>query len=398
MRIPIARPSLGAEEIEAAARCLGSGWLTQGPEVAAFEREFAELVGAPYACAVSNCTTALHLALIAAGVRAGDEVITVSHSFIATANAIRYLGAMPVFVDIETDGFNIDIDGVEAAITPRTRAILCVHQLGMPCRIDDLVGLARARGLVLIEDAACAIGSEVRSDGVWEKIGKPHGDAACFSFHPRKVVTTGDGGMITTRHAEWDRRFRRLRQHAMTVPDTIRHASATVIVEHYEELGYNYRMTDLQAAVGRCQLRRLSGLIEERRALAARYLTRLSGMPGLHLPVEPEWARSNWQSFAVRLTDGLEQIVVMQDLLDRGIATRRGVMCAHRQPAYPPSTWTTAPASSAARTRPLARSEEAEDSGLLLPLFAGMTEAEQDQVVDALAEVIAARLPEQSVR
>ena len=197
-QIAVARPELDEREADAVRRVVLSGWVTQGPEVAAFEREFAQLVGAPHACAVSNCTTALHLALMAVGVGPGDEVITVSHTFVATANAIRYCGATPVFVDIETDGFNIDPEPVERAITPRTKAILCVHQLGMPCDLARLMEIGRRHGIVVIEDAACAIGSEILWDGEWQKIGKPHADIACFSFHPRKVVTTGDGGMLTT--------------------------------------------------------------------------------------------------------------------------------------------------------------------------------------------------------
>jgi dTDP-4-amino-4,6-dideoxygalactose transaminase len=389
--IPVARPVMDEAEVRAAGRAILSGWVTQGPEVAAFEREFAEFVGAPHACAVSSATTALHLALLAVGVRPGDEVVTVSHSYIATANVIRYCGALPVFVDVRPDTFNMDPALVEAAISPRTRAILCVHQLGMPCDLAAIAATARRHRLPLVEDAACAAGSEIRWEGRWERIGRPHGDVACFSFHPRKLVSTGDGGMITTRSAEWDARFRLLRQHGMSVPDTTRHGAREVIFESHPVLGFNYRMTDIQAAVGREQLKRLPGFVERRRALARRYLEALSGVPGLTLPVEPEWARTNWQSFCVRLGAEHDQRAIMQHLLDQGIATRRGVMCAHRESAYAAGDWTCRPqgrdCSCAPGTcRRLVESERAQDGGVILPLYHQMTEADQDRVIAALRE------------
>jgi dTDP-4-amino-4,6-dideoxygalactose transaminase len=374
--IPIARPALDAADAEAARRAILSGWVSQGPEVASFEEEFAAYVGAPYACAVSSCTAALHLALVAIGVGPGDEVITVSHSYIATANAVRYCGARPVFVDIDPLTFNMDSTKIAAAVTERTKAILCVHQMGMPCDLEAIVQIAREHGLPVVEDAACAIGSEICIDGSWQRIGKPHGDIACFSFHPRKVITTGDGGMLTTANPDWCRSFRRLRQHAMSVSDVARHSSPQVTFESYETLGYNYRMTDIQAAVGRNQLRRLPELLACRRELARRYRVLLSQILGVLVPYQPEWARSNWQSYCVRLPRGTNQHAVMQFMLDNGVATRRGIMCAHLESAY-----------SECEVRfPLPESEAAQRNCILLPLYADMTDTEQRRVVDVFRE------------
>ena len=377
-QIPIARPVLDEVEVEAVRRVILSGWVTQGPEVAAFEREFAEFVGAPHACAVSNCTTALHLALLAVGVGAGDEVITVSYSFIATANAVRYCNATPVFVDVDLATYNIDPALIEPAITARTKAILVVHQLGMPCDLARVVEIGRRRGIPVIEDAACASGSEIEWDGRWEKIGKPHSDIACFSFHPRKVVTTGDGGMLTTAHPEYDARFRLWRQHSMSIADTVRHGARDVVFELYPEVGFNYRMTDLQAAIGRVQLKRLPGIIAARRRLAAQYGEMLAGIPGVRVPHEPAWARSNWQSYCVGLPEGCDQRRVMQHMLDQGIATRRGVMCIHRE----------APYADRSRTTALPVSEHCQDSHIILPFFTQLTQEELQRVGDELARAV----------
>jgi dTDP-4-amino-4,6-dideoxygalactose transaminase len=373
--IPIAKPSLGEAEAAAAREAILSGWVTQGPQVAAFEEELAAYVGAPHACAVSSCTTALHLALYALGVGPGDEVITVSHSFIATANAVRYCGATPVFVDIDPRTFNMDAALVEAAITPRTKAILPVHQIGLPCDMAAILAVADKHGLPVVEDAACAIGSELRVGGEWERVGRPLGKVACFSFHPRKLLTTGDGGMLTTRDAELDRTFRLLRQHGMSVSDRVRHNADSVIFEEYPVLGFNYRMTDIQAAVGRVQLERLPGLLRGRIEMAEAYTQAIRDMPGLGPPFVPGYARPNYQSYAVRVMPEypLSRDELMHKMLRLGISTRRGIMNAHQEGAYTGSSSVKLPHSEAAR-----------DSVILLPLFPGMSQDDWMRVVAAL--------------
>lgn len=396
--LPVAKPWLDEREVQAAGRAILSGWVTQGPEVAAFEREFANYVGGKFACAVSNCTNALHLALRAVGVQPDDEVITVSHSFIATANSIRYCGAKPIFVDIQPETFNIDPSLIEQAITERTRAILCVHQMGMPCDINAIVDIARRHSLGVVEDAACAVGSEVLWDGRWETIGKPHGDIACFSFHPRKLLTTGDGGMLTTNSEHWDKKFRLWRQHSMSVTDTARHHAKKVLFESYPELGYNYRMTDIQAAVGREQLKRMPETVKRRRHLVSLYHELMADVSGIVLPAEPPWARSNWQSFCIRLPDEIDQQRVMQKMLELGIATRRGIMCAHREAAYRSEAWSCNPPSGscgcpASHCDRLQVSEHAQEHSIVLPLYHEMSEADIKKVVNALKSACGADVP-----
>lgn len=372
--IPVARPYVGAEEEEAVVQVLRSGWLSQGQRVAEFEREFAEFVGAKYAVAVSSCTTALHLAFVTAGIGPGDEVLCPSLSFIATANSIRYVSATPVFVDIDPVTFNLDPSRIEEAITPRTRAILVVHQIGLPAALAEISEIANRHNLVVIEDAACAIGSSYQG----QRIGMPHSFLACFSFHPRKILTTGEGGMVTTTDEKVATRIRHLRQHAMNTSDLTRHQSQKVVLESYDEVGYNFRMTDMQAAVGLVQLRRVDGFIERRRTLAKRYSEGLERLGWLIPPSEPQGSRHNFQSYMARLTKDapVSRDELMQRLLDLGISTRRGIMATHREPPYRDQRC----------DRALPATDAVTEECIILPLFHEMTELDQEFVLASIGQ------------
>ncbi|MFC7381600.1 DegT/DnrJ/EryC1/StrS family aminotransferase [Sphaerisporangium rhizosphaerae] len=366
--IPVMRPWFGPEEQAAVGEVIASGWVAQGPRVAEFERAFAASVEAGHGVAASSCTTALHLALVLAGVGPGDEVVVPSLSFIATANVVRYVGATPVFADIDPATGNLTAKTIDAARTPRTRAVIIVHQGGVPADVDDIRLVHE--GLALIEDAACAAGSFYRDRPVGAGA-----SVAAWSFHPRKLLTTGEGGMLTTGDPEWSARARRLREHGMSVSAADRHASGSTAPEEYSEVGFNYRMTDLQAAVGLVQLRRLPELVARRRALAGRYQELLAGIPGLTTAGDTDHGRTNYQSFWIALPAGfpMSRNDLLGFLAERGVSARRGIMAAHLEPAYadvpaaelPHTEWLTA-------------------NSLILPLFHAMTEAEQDQVVEAL--------------
>src|SRR6266567_1829889 len=369
MSVPITKPSLGEEEARAPYESIKSGWVTQGPKVAEFEKAVAAYVGATHGIATTSCTTGLHLALATAGVGPGDEVIVPSFTFIASANAILYTGATVVFADIDARTYNVDPNDIEHRITKRTKAIMPVDQIGMTADMDAINAIAKQYGVDVVEDAAPTIGSEYK--------GRRTGSNAhqtVFSFHPRKVITTGEGGMITTDDDALADLARKLRAHGMSVSDLERHRSDRVIIEEYDELGFNYRMTDIQASIGLVQLRRLDELLRVRRAKAKRYDQELSEIRGLQVPFVPPYAQHTYQSYCLRLTKDcrLDREELMTALLHRGIATRRGVMASHLEKTY----------TSRYGRVSLPVTEEATHATMLLPLYAAMTDEEQTYVID----------------
>lgn len=371
-RINVMQPWLGEAEIEAVTEVLRSGWVAQGPRVKAFEEAFAAHQQAQHAVAVSSCTTGLHLALVVAGVRPGDEVIIPSFSFIATTNAVRYVGATPVFADVELETGNVSQATIKAVLTPNTKAVIAVDQGGVPVDLDPIRALCDPLQITVVEDAACGAGSTYHGRPV-----AAGAEVAAWSFHPRKILTTGEGGMLTTSRADWAGRARTLREHAMTISAADRHGSVLAPAESYSEVGFNYRMTDLQAAVGIVQLQRLDEVVARRRELAARYGDAIASIAGLRAVADPDYGTCNFQSYWVEVLPEypLDRDGLLAALAEHEISGRRGIMAAHRQPPY----------AHLVQPGELPVTERLNDNTLILPLFHQLRHDDQDRVIKVLA-------------
>jgi perosamine synthetase len=368
--IPIAKPYITKEDAKAVADTVLSGWILQGPKVEEFENRLAQYLGVKYAVATSSCTTAMHVGFIASGIGAGDEVIVPSFSFIASANSIVHAGATPVFADIDERTYNIDPSDAERKITAKTRAILVVHQVGLAADMDAFRKLASKYRLVLFEDAACALGSKINgrhvgSAGAW----------SAFSFHPRKAVTTAEGGLLATNNQRIAQKVRELRAHGADISVKDRHVSKSVLHESYPVIGYNFRMSDIHAALGLSQFKRMDALIAKRLSLAKRYNKAFGDHPQIVIPFVPPGYYHTYQSYMIRITKGAGvRDALMQKLLDAGIATRAGVMASHLEKPY-----------RAMYPRlHLPVTERVSRETVILPLYPQMTLKEQDFVIKSL--------------
>ena len=375
-QVPLLRPWLGEEEIEAVAEVIRSGWISQGPKVIEFENAMAAFVGTKYAVATNAATSSLHLSLRLSGVGPGDKVSCPSFTCMATANAIHHTGAEPVFVDIDPRTFNLDPAAVETAVSPEVKAIMVVHQIGLPADMDGLPAIASKHGLKIVEDAATSLGATYRG----KRLGAL-GSPTAFSFHPRKMITTGEGGMITTDDEELAEQARPLRSAGASSSDLVRHQAKGVLVQQYFDYGYNYRMTDMQAAIGLVQMQKLPRMIELRKAQAQVYDAAFASMEEIEPPYVPEYATHAYTSYLIRLRKSapLTRDELLKEMADRGVSCRVGIQPLHLEPFYRERF----------KDLHLPHTEEAARTTMFLPIFPGMTEGEQQRVITTLRDTLA---------
>ncbi len=375
----ITEPDFDDDELRLLRQCLDSHWVTQGPMTAKFEKLFATRHQVEHALATTSGTAALHLATLALGVEPDDEVIVPAFTWVTSAHCAEYVGAKTVFVDVEFETYNLDPAALEAAITPRTRAIVAVHLFGLPAKLDEIMAIARRYHLLVIEDAACAVGTTYKDVPVGAL-----GDIGCFSFHPRKVITTGEGGMVTTNRADLADRVKSLRNHGSTGPAPGDDPAKPYTMSTFNRLGYNLRLSDIQASVGIAQMGKLDRLLAERRKLANRYNQLLADVTQISLPIAPAGFGHTYQSYVIRLLDGdrARRNKVMDVLAEAKIQTRPGTHAVHRLGYYVTKYQLRDDQFPVART--------CEETTITLPVFRGMTYADQHHVVDCLRSALRA--------
>lgn len=377
-QMDVTRPFFDEQELEALKQCLESGWVTQGPRTAEFERLFAQRHCARHALATTSCTAGLHLSALALGIGPGDEVVVPAFTWVTSAHCAEYVGARAVFADVELDTYNLDPLALEAAITPRTRAVVVVHLFGLAARMDDVLAVARKHKLAVIEDAACAVGTMYRGRPVGTL-----GDIGAFSFHPRKVITTGEGGMVVCGDDALAARVTSLRNHGATgVPEGM-DPTRPYAMSRFDVLGHNLRLSDIQASVGIAQMAKLDWLLEERKRLAERYTALLGGLEEIATPAAPEGCGHTYQSYVVRILRGgrSRRDRIMDDLARKQIRTRPGTHAVHRLGYYAKKygiepDW-------------YPNASLCEDTTITLPIFPGMTEEQQKLVVNELKKALA---------
>jgi UDP-4-amino-4,6-dideoxy-N-acetyl-beta-L-altrosamine transaminase len=402
--LPYGRQTIEDDDIEAVVRVLRSDFLTCGPEVEAFEREFAEFTGAKHAVAVANATDALHLAMRVAGIGPGDRVVTSPNTFLASANCAAFVGATPDFCDIDPISYNLDPVALEAGWKPHTKAVVAVDYAGQPANMPEIARVARSHGAIVIEDACHGIGGAFTVDGKCWKIGShPWADMTTFSFHPVKTMTTGEGGMLVTDHDEYARRARLLRAHGMERDparfkgfgsDDPAFLERGPWVYEMQELGYNHRITDLQCALGRSQLKKLPSFIDRRLEIVARYNEAFGGLPLLTTPKMACWLNPNlqspisnlhyisWHLYTVLIDFnriGQTRTEGMKKLRDQGIGTQVLYIPVHLQPWYQENY--------GYRPGKCPVAEQYYTRALSLPLFPAMTDDDVAKVIAAVKDL-----------
>ncbi|WP_317065722.1 DegT/DnrJ/EryC1/StrS family aminotransferase [Methanoculleus caldifontis] len=370
-KIPLTRPYFDQEELDEIKKVLDSGWVAQGPKVKEFEGMVAGYLGVRHAVAVTNCTAALHLALLALDIGPGDEVLVADYTFPATGHAVLYCGARPVFVDIDPRTYNIDPGLIEEKITSKTRAIIPVHTFGQPAAMDAILQIANDHNLAVVEDAACALGARYRG-----RCAGTMGDVGCFSFHARKGITTGEGGMLVTDRDDIAAKARHLAVFGMTAAWD-REQSDRLVIPRFTDVGYNYKMSDITAAVGVAQMRRLDTFIERRRELAQIWDTHLDDIAGITKPYIDPSVSPVYQSYVATVDPGIDRDWLIETLINEGIQTQIGTYASHIQPVY-------------RSQERCSRSLDIYCRAIALPLYVNLRYEEIDAVAQILERILGA--------